>query len=367
MKPLAEPEAAGWPKPAPALCPKAGFPKPEVVELAPKTVDPNAVVGAVEVGCPKTGVGAALVVMVADGAEEAAVVTTLVRLVRFMAPRVRLSVPPKGWAKIEPGFSDVGAENGVVAGVSCGAGVVVEVLVVSGAGSETGSAAGGSETGASVSDGGVIDGGGVEETSRVGGIRGLLEGAVVGSVLVGTAASVTGTADGALKVGGLGLGSAGGSLDSVSVEGAGSVEVVISGWREFVGRVCVSDGGARNRLLKEVAAGGKEDVEGMVKLGFIEGTVPSCVLKVNVDEPNPCAVVVLGASAEVPVDSNELPVSSGFICAELKANPEDPLPGCPNVKPKVVLRASFPSSPWPTFKSEKEPRVSPALPWALGA
>lgn len=364
MKPLAEPEAAGWPKPAPGLCPKAGFTKPEVVELAPKTAGPNTVVGAAEVSCPKTGVGAALVVMVADGAEEAAVVTTLVR---FMAPAVRLSVPPEGGAKIEPGFSDVGAEDGVVAGVSCGAGVVVEVLVVSGAGSETGSAAGGSETGASVSDGGLIDGG-VEETSRVGGVRGLLEGAVVGSVFVGAVASVTGTADGALKVGGLGLGSAGGSLDSVSVEEAGSVEVVVSGWRDFVGRVSVSDRGARNRLSKEVAAGGKEDVEGMVKLGFIEVTVPSCGLKLNVDiEPNPCAVVIFGASAAVPVDSDELPVSAGLICAEMKANPVDPLPGCPKVKPKVVLGASFSSSLWPTLKSEKVPRVSPALTWALGA
>lgn len=335
-----------------------------MVELAPKTVDPNTVVGAAEVGCPKTGVGAVLVVMAADGAEEAAVVTTLVR---FMAPTVRLSVPPEGGAKIEPGFSDVGAEDGVVAGVSCGAGVVVEVLVVSGAGSETGSAAGSSETGASVSDGGVIDGGGVEETSSVGGVRGLLEGAVVGSVLVGAAGSVTGTADGALKVGGLGLGSAGGSLDSVSLEGAGSVEVVVSGWRDFVGRVCVSDRGARNRLSKEVAAGGKEDVEGMVKLGFIEGTVPSCGLKVNVDETNPCAVVAFGASAAVPVDSDELPVSAGLICAELKANPVDPLPGCPKAKPKVVLGTSFPSSLWPTLKPEKDPRVSPGLPWALGA
>lgn len=131
--------------------------------MAPKTVDPNTVVGAAEVGCPKTGVGATLVVVVAaDGAEEVAEVTTLVR---FMAPTVRLSVPPEGGAKIEPGFSDVGAEDGVVAGVSWGAGVVMKVLVVSGAGSKTGSAAGGSETGAGVSDGGVTDGDGVEETS----------------------------------------------------------------------------------------------------------------------------------------------------------------------------------------------------------
>lgn len=331
-----------------------------MVELAPKTVDPNTVVGAAEVGCPKTGVGAALVVMAADGAEEAAEVTTLVR---FMAPTVRLSVPPEGGAKIEPGFSDVGAEDGVVAGVSWGAGVVMEVLVVSGAGSKTGSAAGGSETGAGVSDGGVTDGDGVEETSRVGGVGGLLEGAVVGSVLVGAAASVTGMADGALKVGGLGLGSAGGSLDSVSAEGAGSAEVIVSGWRDFVGRVCVSDRGARNRLPKEVAAVGKEDVEGMVKLG----AVPSCGLKENVDEPNPCAVVILGASAAVPVNSDEFPVSASLICAEPKPNPVDPLPGCPKVKPKVVLRASFPSSLWPTLKPEKEPRVSPALPWGLGA
>lgn len=87
----------------------------------------------------------------------------------------------------------------------------------------------------------------------------------------------------------------------------------------------------------------------------------------NVDEPNPCAVVVFAASAAVSVDSDELPVSAGLICAELKANPVDPLPGCPKVKPNVVFGASFPSSLWPTLKPEKEPRVSPALPWALGA
>lgn len=46
-KPLAEPEVAGWPKPAAGLCPNAGLPKPEVLEL-PK--DPNAEGGAEEGG-----------------------------------------------------------------------------------------------------------------------------------------------------------------------------------------------------------------------------------------------------------------------------------------------------------------------------
>lgn len=303
-------------------------------------------------------------VMAADGTEEATVATTLVRL---MAPTVRLSVPLEGGAKIEPGLSDTGAEDKVVAGVSWGAGVTVEVLVVSGRGSETGSAAGGSETGTGVSDGGVTEGGGVGETPRVGGVGGLLKVAAMGSVLVGAVASMTGKADGALKVGGLGLGSAGGSLGSVSVEGAGSIEVVVSGWRGIVGRVCVSDRGARRRLPKEVVAVEKEDVEGMVKVGFIEGVFPSCGLKVNVDVPNPCAVVVFGASAAAPVGSDELPVSADLICGEPNANPVDPLPGCPKEKLKVLFGASFTSSLWPTLKPEKEPRVSPALPWVLGA
>lgn len=139
-------------------------------------------------------------VMAADGMEEAAVATTLVRL---MVPIVRLSVPLEGWAKIEPGLSDAGPEDEVVAGVSWGKGVAVEVMVVSGGGSDTGSAAGGSETGTGISDGGVTERGGVGDTPRVGGDGGLFEGAAVGSVLVGTGASVTGMADGALKVGGL--------------------------------------------------------------------------------------------------------------------------------------------------------------------
>lgn len=342
----------------PALCPKARLPKPEVVELAPKAVDPNAVVGAAEEGCPKTEVGAALVVMAADGVEVAAVVTAVVKL---MAPTARLSVLPDGGAKIEPGLSDVGAE---VTGVSWGAGVAVEVLVISTAGSETGSAAGGSETGVGVSDGGVTDGGGVGETSRVGGVGGLLEGAAVVSVLVGTVVSVTDTT-GALKVSSLGLGS-GGSLDSVSAVGVDSGKVVVSGWRDFVGRVVVSCRGARRRLPKEVATGEKDVVEGMPKAGFTEGAVPSCGLTANVDVPSTCGVVVFGTSVVALANSVELPVSAGLIGAEPNANPVDPLPDGPKVKLRV-LEASLTSSLWPTLKPEKQPRVSPALPWALGA
>lgn len=225
-----------------------------MLELAPKAVDPNPVVGAADEGCPKTGVGAALVVMAADGVEEATVVMAadgveeaavvmtadgvaeadvVTAVAKLMG--VRLSVPPDGWAKIEPGLSDVGAE---VTGVSWGAGVAAEVLVTSMAGSETGSAAGGSETGVGVSDGGVTDGGGVGETSRVGGVAGLLGGIAMVSVLVGAVASMTDTT-GALKVSSLGLGS-GGSLGSLSVEGVDSGEVIVSGWTDFVGRVVVS-------------------------------------------------------------------------------------------------------------------------------
>lgn len=151
------------------------------------------------------------------------------------------------------------------------------------------------------------------------------------------------------------------------MEGAGSVEVIVSGWRDFVGRVCVSDKGARRRLPKEVSAVVKEDVEAMVKVGFTEGAVPSCGLKVNVDVPNPCAIVVIGASVAAPVDCDKLPVSAALICAEPNANPDDPLPVGPKEKLEVVLGASFTSSLWPTLKPEKEPRVSPALPWGLGA
>lgn len=325
-----------------------------MVELAPKAVDPNAVVGAAEECCPKTEVGAALVVMAADGVEEAAVVTAVVKL---MAPTARLSVPPDGGAKIEPGLSDVGAE---VTGVSWGAGAAVEVLVVSTAGSETGSGAGGSETGVGVSDGGVTDGGGVVETSRVGGVGGLLEGTAVVSVLVGTVASVTDTT-GALKVSSLGLGS-GGSLDSVSAVGVDSGEGVVSGWRDFVGRVVVSCRGARRRLPKEVATGEKDVVEGMLKAGFTEGAVPSCGLTANVDVPSTCGVVVFGASVVALANSVELPVSAGLIGTEPNANPVDPLLGGPKVKLRAVLEASLTSSLWPTLKPEKQPRVSPALP-----
>lgn len=352
----------------PELCPKARLPKPELVELAPNAVDPNAVVGAAGDGCPKTEVGAALVVMAADGVEVAAVVTAVVKP---MVPTAGLSVPPDGGAKIEPGLSDVGAE---VTRVSWGTGAAVEVLVVSTAGSETGSAAGGSETGVGVSDGGVTDGGGVGETSRVGGVGGLLEGAAVVSVLVGTVASVADTT-GALKVSSLGLGS-GGSLGSVSAVGVDSGGVVVSGWRDFVGRgVVVSCRGARRRLPKEVATGEKDVVEGMPKVGFIEGVVPSCGLTPNVDVPSTCGVVVpstcgvvvFGASVVALAISVELPVSAGLIGAEPNANPVDPLLGGPKVKLREVLEASLTSSLWPTLKPEKQPRVSPALPWALGA
>lgn len=72
---LAEPEAAGWPKPA-GLCPNASLPKPEV-GLVPNAVDPNAVFGAVG-DCPK--VGAALVVMAVEGVDEAEVVATVEKL-----------------------------------------------------------------------------------------------------------------------------------------------------------------------------------------------------------------------------------------------------------------------------------------------
>lgn len=45
VKPLAEPVAAGCPKPAPTLCPNTGLPKPEAAEV-PKPADPNAAEGA---------------------------------------------------------------------------------------------------------------------------------------------------------------------------------------------------------------------------------------------------------------------------------------------------------------------------------
>lgn len=257
--------------------------------------------------------------------------------------------------KIEPGLSEV-----VVAGVSWEAGVAIEVmLAVSRAGLATGSATGGSDIAVGVSDGGVTDGGGAGETSRVGGVGGLLEVAVMVSVMMGAAASVT-DATGALKVSGLGLG---GSLAS-SLANSGVVVVV---GREFVGRV-VSCRGARRRLPKDVASGEKV-VEGIVKVGFTVGftklAAASCGLAAGVGVPRPCGVIVFVASVVALSNSAVvLPGSAGLICAELNVNPVDPLPGGPKEKPSAGLEESLSSSLWPTRKPEKQPRVSP---WALGA
>lgn len=79
-------------------------------------------------------------------------------------------------------------------------------------------------------------------------------------------------------------------------------------------RVTVSGRGACKRLLKEVAAGGKDVVDGIVKAGVVDRSVPSCGLKVNVDDsPNACGVVVLGPSALGTTESDEAPLSTGLI------------------------------------------------------
>lgn len=63
-----------------------------------------------------------------------------------------------------------------------------------------------------------------------------------------------------------------------------------------------------------MAAGGRDDVEGIVKAGLVDRGVPSCGLKVNVDDsPSVCGAVVLGASALVPAESDEAPLSTGLI------------------------------------------------------
>lgn len=62
VNPLAEPaDAVGCPKPPEVLCPNTGFPKPEVVEAAPKVEVPN------------TGAEEVVVVVVAVGATVATV------------------------------------------------------------------------------------------------------------------------------------------------------------------------------------------------------------------------------------------------------------------------------------------------------
>lgn len=232
---------------------------------------------------------------------------------------------------------------------------VAELLIVSRAGLATGSAKGGSDTAVGVSDGGVTDGGGAGETSTAGGVEGLMEVAVMVSVMMGAAASGSDTT-GALKVSGLGLG---GSLASSL---ANSGEVVVIG-REFVGRV-VSCRGARRRLPKDEASG-ENVVEGIVKVGFTEGAAPSGGLAAGVGVPRTCGVIVFVASVVALSNSAVvLPVSAGLICVELNVNPVDPLPGGPKVKPSADLEASLSSSLWPTLKPEKQPRVSP---WALGA
>lgn len=83
--------------------------------------------------------------------------------------------------------------------------------------------------------------------------------------------------------------------------------------------------------------------------------------------PSASGVVVFGASVAALANSVELPVSADLTGAEPNANPVEPLPGGPKVKFRAVLGASLTSSLWPTLKPEKQPRVSPALPWALGA
>lgn len=75
----------------------------------------------------------------------------------------------------------------------------------------------------------------------------------------------------------------------------------------------VSDRGARRRLLKEVGAGGRDDVVGtVVKVGFVKRVVPSCGLKENAGKPSACDVVVLGTSAVAPAELSESPPSAGL-------------------------------------------------------
>lgn len=116
----------------------------------------------------------------------------------------------------------------------------------------------------------------------------------------------------------------------------------------------VSEGsGAASRLLKDVAEG--EDAPEKAGL-VVEGAENSGGLKTLLAARSS---ELLGASTDAPSVSDPFPEAAGFGW-ELNANAA-PLAGKPKANPAAAFEDSLASSPAPTRRSEKGPRVSQGL------